>query len=182
MPRYILTGTPGAGKTAVLRLLEFQGYFIVEESATDVVALENALGDDEPWADPAFIDKILTLQQRRQGVQRAAEDEPVFFDRAPMCTLALSEYLGFAPSRLLLDEVDRVVRRSVYEPIVFFIRNQGFVRATAARRIGFAESLVFERIHRRTYRRFGFDLVEVPAGPLVDRVGLIAQTVQARQH
>jgi len=44
MPGYILTGSPGAGKTAVLRLLEISGYVVVEEAATDVIALENALG------------------------------------------------------------------------------------------------------------------------------------------
>jgi len=43
MPAYILTGAPGAGKTAVLRLLEISGYAVVEEAATDVIALGNAL-------------------------------------------------------------------------------------------------------------------------------------------
>ncbi len=44
MPSYILTGAPGAGKTAVLRLLEASGYPVVEEAATDVIALGNAPG------------------------------------------------------------------------------------------------------------------------------------------
>jgi predicted ATPase len=57
--------------------------------------------------------------------------------------------------------------------MVFFIRNQGFVRATAARRISFEDSLVFERIHEQTYRDLGFRLVDVPAGPLADRVAVI---------
>lgn len=37
MPAYILTGAPGAGKTAILRLLEANGYPVVEEAATDVI-------------------------------------------------------------------------------------------------------------------------------------------------
>lgn len=32
MFRYILTGAPGSGKTAIIRALERQGYFIVEEA------------------------------------------------------------------------------------------------------------------------------------------------------
>jgi predicted ATPase len=64
-----------------------------------------------------------------------------------------------------------------YAKTVFFIRNQGFVAATAARRISFADSLVFERIHERTYRDLGFKVVDVPAGPLADRVALIRQVV-----
>ena len=33
MKRYILTGTPGAGKTAILRALETEGFDVVEEAA-----------------------------------------------------------------------------------------------------------------------------------------------------
>jgi hypothetical protein len=39
MKRRILTGTPGAGKTSILRLLERLGHSIVEEAATAVIAL-----------------------------------------------------------------------------------------------------------------------------------------------
>jgi predicted ATPase len=52
--RYVLTGAPGSGKTAVLRLLETRGHAVVEEAAKDVIALENALGCAEPWADPGW--------------------------------------------------------------------------------------------------------------------------------
>ncbi|MER6582341.1 AAA family ATPase, partial [Nonomuraea sp. NPDC001023] len=48
VPNHVLTGTPGAGKTAVLRLLEVRGYSVVEEAATDVIALGQALGRAEP--------------------------------------------------------------------------------------------------------------------------------------
>jgi predicted ATPase len=177
MPRYILTGTAGAGKTAVLRLLEINGVSVVEEAATDVIALNHATGQDKPWTDPAFIDQILALQRLRQANTRALETETVFFDRSPVCTLALSRYLGFATSPVLGEEIDRIQRTDVYEPTVFFIRHQGFIERTAARRITFEDALEFERIHEQTYRELGFQLVDVPAGPLVDRVALIQQTL-----
>lgn len=178
MPAYVLTGAPGAGKTAVLRLLETMGYAVVEEAATDVIALGNALGWAEPWHDRAFVDKVVALQRQRQDAVRAAGDGTVIFcDRSPVCTLALSRHLGVAASRLLTREVDRVLAEGTYERTVFFIRNQGFVRATAARRISFADSLVFEQLHEQTYRELGFHLVDVPAGALADRVALIRQAV-----
>ena len=177
MPRYVLTGAPGAGKTAVLRLLEINGHVVVEEAATDVIALERALGRERRH-DHAFIDKIVTLQRQRQHSVRVAESVTVFFDRSPVCTLALSRYLGLAASRALVREVDRVVAEGVYETTVFFIRNQGFIEATAARRITFEDSLVFERFHEQAYRDLGFRLVGVPAGPLIDRVAAIQQTIE----
>jgi predicted ATPase len=175
MPRYVLTGAPGAGKTAILRQLECQGYPVVEESATDVIALEHALGQPEPSASPDFADKIVLLQQRRERQLGPAGDgdRAVFFDRSQVCTLALSRFLGRPASALLVAEVDRVVRERVYAPTVFFVRNRGVIVPTAARRISFADSLAFEDVHERTYRELGFRLVDVPAGPLRDRVELI---------
>jgi predicted ATPase len=178
MPRYILTGTPGAGKTAVLRLLEINGLSVVEEAATDVIALTQAMDQDRPWTEPAFIDQIVTLQRLRQTNTRAAETDTVFFDRSPVCTLALSRYLGFATSRLLAREIDRIQRVGVYQRTVFFIRHQGFIERTAARRITFEDALEFERIHEQTYRELGFELIDVPAGPLGGRVALIEQTLE----
>lgn len=96
VPFYILTGAPGSGKTAVLRLLETLGYAVVEEAATDVIALGQAMGRAEP---------------------------------------------------------------------------------TAARRIGFADSLAFEKLHEEVYRDLGFDLTDVPAGPLAGRAEVIRRAL-----
>ena len=47
MRRFILTGAPGAGKTAVIRQLEIDDFRVVEEAATDIIALE--LAAEEWW-------------------------------------------------------------------------------------------------------------------------------------
>lgn len=180
MPAYILTGTPGAGKTAMLRLLETFGFPVVEEAASDVIALGQALGRAEPWREPAFIEDVAALQRRRQDAARAtAGGGTVFFDRSPVCTLALSRYLGFPPPPSLTREVARIVADRVYEETVFFVRNQGFILNTAARKISFEDSLAFERLHEETYRDLGFRLSDIPAGPLGERVALIRRTIAA---
>jgi len=175
MPNFVLTGTPGAGKTAILRQLECNGYRVVEEAATDVIALGQALGQPEPWTRPGFLDKIVGLQRRRQAAAAAADGDLVFFDRSPVCTLALSRYLGCPESAELTAEVDRVLRAGIYARNVFFVRGLGFITPTAARRISLAESLAFEEEHRRAYTELGFELVDVPPGPLAVRVGVVCR-------
>lgn len=175
MPWYVLTGTPGSGKTAILRQLEQDGFLTVEEAATDVIALELALGHAEPSASPGFADQIVALQRRRE--QLAADHGPatVFLDRSLVCTLALSRFLRHPVSPLLAVEVDRAVAERRYGDAVFFVRSQGFVTPTAARRISLADAAAFEKVHEETYRELGFRLMEVPAGPLANRVALVKQ-------
>lgn len=64
-----------------------------------------------------------------------------------------------------------------YERTAFFVRHQGFIEATAARRISFEDSLAFEQVHELTYREVGFGLFEVPAAPLPARVATVQQYV-----
>ncbi|MDH6132581.1 putative ATPase [Kitasatospora sp. MAA4] len=178
MKRYILTGTPGAGKTTVLRRLEEQGLEVVDEAATAVIAREQAQGDPEPWTQAAFIDKVVALQRERQVQQPTADSVRVqIYDRSPICTHALGTYLGRPIPDTLAAEIDRITREHVYQQRVFFIRTIGFCEPTAARRISFQESLVFERIHEQSYRQFGYELVDVPAGTVAARAALIADTI-----
>jgi len=173
MKRFILTGAPGSGKTAVLRQLELDGFSVVEEAATDVIALAQAQGLSEPWTHPPFIDSVADLQRRRQLCASCEPDGIQFHDRSAVCTAALAEYLGHPFSDLLSCELKRIETEAIFQKQVFLIRNLGFITPTEARRISFEESQRFERIHEKIYRRFGFEIVSVEAGTLSDRVAAI---------
>ncbi|WP_078631911.1 ATP/GTP-binding protein [Streptomyces resistomycificus] len=148
MRRYVLTGTPGAGKTTILRRLGELGYQVVEEAATSVIARAQARGEDQPWTRASFIDEIVTLQRQRQ---LEATGPLQVFDRSPVCAHALATYLGRPVSPALAAELERITSEDVYERRVLFIRNLGFCEPTAARRISFEESLAFEKVHEESY-------------------------------
>jgi predicted ATPase len=173
MQRYILTGAPGSGKTSVLRALCGRGYAVVGEAATDVIAAAQARGDDEPWNDPLFVDRIIELQRSRQRQAPPAGTGPQVYDRSPVCTLALARYLGHPVTETLSGEIDRIIRDGIYERRVFFVRPIGFCLPTAARRISYQDSLEFERYHIDEYERLGFELVPVPPGENEKRAAAI---------
>jgi len=170
MKRYILTGTPGAGKTSILHALKSQGYCVVEEAATDVIALEQRRGNLEPHLRPDFIDAIVRLQKQRQLEAAMAPSDLQWYDRSPVCTLALSRYLGYPPSAALREELERIERERMYQRQVFFIEHLGFCQQTDARRITFEESLLFEHIHQETYRSLGYHLIKIAPDALTERV------------
>jgi predicted ATPase len=176
--RFIITGAPGAGKTAIIRQLELDGFRVVEEAATDVIAAAQAHGTFHPWTRPSFIDAIAHLQRDRQVRASSRGDDVQFHDRCVVCTAALAVYLGYAFSPFLSSELERIRKEAVYQGPVFFIRNLGFVTPTEARRISFEDTLRFEEIHEQTYREFGFDLVFIEPGSLMERVSAIKSLIR----
>jgi predicted ATPase len=177
MRRFILTGTPGAGKTAILRQLEIEGFGVVEEAATDVIALEQARGVAEPWLAPDFVDKVVNLQRARVVQAERLAGDIQFHDRSPVCTAALARFLGLPLSDTLSRELRRLEEERPYEQRVFFVQSPGFVTPTEARRISLEEARRFEALHERTYAAYGFELIPVAPGSVLDRVAAIRRAL-----
>jgi predicted ATPase len=177
--RFILTGTPGAGKTSIVQCLGEQGYPTVTEAATAVIVEEQARGRARPWSDESFIDAVVVAQRRaREAVLTPGVQ---FHDRSPICTQALATWLGFPVSSALSAELVTIARERVFERRVFLVRHLAVFEQTAARRISPAEALEFERLHEETYAAFGYELVDVPAAPLADRVARVMTMASERR-
>ena len=178
MKRFILTGAPGAGKTVLLRQLELDGYSVVEEAATGLIALWQARGTAEPWTQPAFIDQVAELQRQRLIHTPSGDLHVQFHDRSIFCTEALANYLGHPISDFMAQELARIKREKFFQQRVIFVRSLGFVTPTEARRISLQDALRFERIHEEIYRHFGFELVFIESGSLPDRIAAIKKFVE----
>ncbi|MEW2427527.1 AAA family ATPase [Micromonospora sp. NPDC047644] len=174
--RYVLTGAPGAGKTTTIEALRRRGHLTVREAATDLITERQARGYAQPWHDDDFVDTVAALQHHRQTGTDAGR--PVqFYDRSPLCTLALARHLGRPIGPTLTAEVDRIMRERTYQRLVFLISPLGFIRHTAARRMSYADALAFARLHQQVYEEHGHHLVDIPAGPVRTRVALIEKHV-----
>lgn len=172
---FILTGAPGAGKTVILRALEALGVDVVEEAATDVIALDQGRGIGESWRQPQFITDIARLQLLR--TTRPAAGAVRVADRSLVCTLALAEYLGHPLPKMLTESIGSMLASGQYERRVLFVELLGFITNTEARRISLADSVRFERFHIEAYERFGFELVRIPALPVDERVAMVRSLI-----
>ena len=179
MRRYILTGTPGAGKTSILLELERRGHPVAHEAATDVIARATRAGVDRHWEQPSFIDQILAVQRERQAATTTPGSGVQFYDRSPICTPALAEYLGHPAPATLVAEIERLGSECFYEREAFFVHDLGFVERTDARQITYEESVEFEDVHVATYESRGYRLINVPRGTVANRADVIESAVRS---
>jgi len=176
--RYILTGAPGAGKTSVLNCLKDKGFNVIKEAATDLILESQSKGIKQPWLEPDFINKIWQLQTKRQLEESVKDDSPIFYDRTPIDTYALSVFLNIKPSRALLSELERIEEHGIYNKEVFLLDGLGFIENNEIRQISYNDALIFGNIHEEVYTKFGYKCIKIPALGIDERTKLILDHIK----
>lgn len=79
---FVLTGGPGAGKTALIEALACAGYARTSEAGRGVIQDQVATGGTAlPWRDPPFFAELMLCWEMRSYRVAQEQPGPVFFDR-----------------------------------------------------------------------------------------------------
>ena len=165
-PFYILTGPPGAGKTTLLQSL-CDDVATVPEAARRVLAEERitggmATGEQDP---EAFVARMAALQIK--DYERASG--PTLFDRGLPDLLAFCTYYRIAD-----DAVRKATEVYRYSPQVFFLPPwEEIYQQDQERRLDFQGAKAFGALTRQGYLEMGYNLIEVPIGPVQARTDFV---------
>jgi predicted ATPase len=173
MKKYVLTGGPGVGKTAVLSELSKRGFPVVHEAARQIIKAELARQKEDRFYDPivplthlsAF--QLLTVAKVLEN-ERKAKGDVVYLDRG------LADGIGYcnAGGVPVPAGLDLLVRRADYRTVFFLERLPSYLN-DPVRREDELQSIKIHEALREVYRRVGLPVVYVPAASIADRVELI---------
>jgi predicted ATPase len=174
MPRYIITGGPGAGKTSLLAALQSRNYACSQEVSRQLIMEGSAQGSScLPWIDlPSFAERA--FGRMVEAWQAAAEDEFTFFDRGIPDIIAYLRVAGLP----VPEKIELALRLYPYTKKVFLLPawEDIYVR-DPARWQTFGEAEILYHQIQSVYRSSGYEIVELQKCPVEQRADLVLKTI-----
>jgi predicted ATPase len=173
MPRVLITGGPGVGKTTLLAEFEARGYATVSESARAIIAERRARGQSPRPEPVAFAREILRRDTEKYHANPNASSW-VFFDRGVIEALGmLHEAAPLSPS-----ELEDALLTYRFHSLVFVLPPWSAIYTTDTER---DHSFPWvEDVHNRLvrwYRACGYAICEVPHLPVAARAEFVLQAL-----
>ena len=173
MPRVVITGCPGGGKTALLTALHARGYTIVGDSAREIIRERRARGLGARPGPQAFAQELLR-RDVESFLRHATTPGAVFFERGVVDALCAVDLVG----PLADEELRTCLSTYQYCSRVFVLPPwQAIYVNDAERDHPFEHAEWVDRITRDWYRRCGYEVVEVPRVSVDERCAFVLQSL-----
>lgn len=172
MPKFVITGASGGGKSTLIAALAAEGYPTVPEVGRQIVTEQLALkGTALPWLDQAaFMDLLFARSIAAFDQAGEAKEQTVFFDRSFLEAIAYGTLIGrAAPPAMLQAAAERR-----FEKTVFVCPPWREIFATdGERQHDFDFAIRDYEANVAAYSAADYALVEIPRASIQERVAFI---------
>ncbi len=170
--RFVFTGGPGAGKTTLLDALGVRGYRCVPETARAIIKARIEAGLSPRPQPKEFATMIFEADVR--NYRGASSRKTTFFDRSVIDALGMMKESAAMSSA----DIEENLRRYVYNKTVFLLPPwEAIYHVDEERDQSFADAVRVFGSLRAWYASCGYDLLEVPVGPVDMRVEFVTSQV-----
>jgi predicted ATPase len=174
---FVVTGGPGSGKSTLIDALERAGYARSVEAGRGIIPDQVAIGGNAlPWHDPQLFAELMLSWEMRSHHMAQDWAGPVFFDRG------VPDVAGFLTLRGLPipDHVHRAAEVFRYNRRVFVAPPwPDIFRQDSERKQTFEEAVRTYEAMVGTYAANGYELVEIPCGPVEERARFVIGQAKA---
>ncbi len=168
MPRYVITGGLGTGKTSVLSALDPVLETVAEPARELIAEHRAATGEATLDHDPAlFVERL--IERSIEKYWSVSDGAMAVFDRGLPDCVAYAAVSGLDTSRAF-----EIAAEHRYDSPVFVAPPWREIYATDdMRKATLSQAEAFHEEVVTTYDRLGYEMVELPKMPVADRVDFV---------
>lgn len=174
---FVLTGSPGSGKTTLIEALAAEGYATAPEAGRNIIRDQVIVGGSAlPWRDKTLFAELMLAWELRSHHTVSGLAGPVFFDRGVLDTLAYLLLSGLpVPAHMeKAAEHFRYNRRVFIAPPWPEIFSQD-----AERKQDLDEAKRTFDALADTYPRYGYELITLPRTSVEKRLAFIFEQLDS---
>lgn len=171
----LIIGGPGSGKTTLINELTGQGYICYPEISREVTKQAQEKGIANLFlTEPLLFSQLLLEGRIKQHVEAINENtDIVFIDRGIPDVLAYMHYKGDDYP----ESFDLACKKHVYHQIFLLPPWENIYSSDEQRYENFEQA---QEIHNHlvaTYKKYGYDLIEVPRDTVEARIKFILERI-----
>jgi predicted ATPase len=173
---FVITGGPGAGKTALINELRSIGVRCVDEVARAIIQAQVKSGGRAlPWLECRRFAELI-IEQDLDNFLSANAGLPTIFDRGIVDALSYASLVGLS----VPDRIREAADRCRYNRLVFVAPPWPEIYTTdAERRQDFSEAVRLHDIVARAYRDSGYVSVDIPRTSVQKRAAFVLEKILA---
>lgn len=170
-----ITGGPGTGKTSVIKALMDSNHLCYDEISRQVTLKAREEGIDQLFlTNPLLFSEKLLEGRTHQFLQAKKEKESVvFLDRGIPDVLAYMDYIDDTYPKAFIEACET----HKYDAVFMLPPWEAIFTSDSERYENFSQSKIIHQHLAKTYKKFGYKLLEVPFGTVAERVNFILQTL-----
>ena len=173
--KIVITGGPGTGKTSIINNLVKRGFLCYEEISRQITLEAREKGIEQLFlTEPLLFSEKLLEGRTKQFLDAEKESkEVVFLDRGIPDILAYMDYVDDSYPEHFIN-VSNTYR---YDTVFVLAPWQEIFTSDSERYENFEQAIAIHHHLLATYKRFGYNLIDIPFGSIKTRTNFVLDTL-----